>query len=127
MKPQFIKIENGELVVLARSDYHALVKRAKGVTDEDEGTVRIIARSDAALDAGQEMELPADIAEAIARGENPLRVVREWQGKNADVSGLQDEHRPKHNLSTGKWHAARNSHRVEAACRSPARADGFAD
>src|SRR5436305_14019606 len=81
MKPQFIKIENGELVVLARSDYHALVKRAKGVTDENEGTVRIIARSDAALDAGQEKELPADIAEAIARGENPLRVVREWQGK----------------------------------------------
>jgi transcriptional regulator with XRE-family HTH domain len=25
--------------------------------------------------------LPAEIAEAIARGENPLRVIREWRGK----------------------------------------------
>ena len=80
MKPQFIKTESGELVVLARSDYEALVKRAKGAS-EDEGTARVIARSDAALGAGQELELPADVAEAIARGENPLRVIREWQGK----------------------------------------------
>jgi DNA-binding XRE family transcriptional regulator len=80
MKPQFIKTESGELVVLARSDYDALVKRAKGA-NEDEGTARIIARSDAALGAGQELELPADVAEAIARGENPLRVIRDWRGK----------------------------------------------
>jgi DNA-binding XRE family transcriptional regulator len=80
MKPQFIKTESGELVVLARSDYDALVKRAKGAS-EDEGTARVIARSDAALGAGQELELPADVAEAIARGENPLRVIRDWRGK----------------------------------------------
>jgi len=79
MKPQFIKTEGGELVVLARSDYEALVKRAKGVS-EDEGTARIIARSDAALDAGDEIELPASVAEAIARGESALRIVREWRG-----------------------------------------------
>ena len=79
MKPQFIKTESGELVVLARSDYEALIKRAKG-TSEDEGTARVIARSDAALDAGHEIELPAAAAERIARGENPLRVIREWQG-----------------------------------------------
>ena len=81
MKPQFIKTESGELVVLARSDYEALVKRAKGVRGEDEGTARVIARSDAALEAGDEIELPAAEAERIARGENPLRVIREWQGK----------------------------------------------
>ena len=79
MKPQFIKTESGELVVLARRDYDALVKRAKGVRGEDEGTARIIARSDAALEAGDEIELPAAVAEAIARGESALRVVREWR------------------------------------------------
>lgn len=26
------------------------------------------------------MELPAKVAEAIARGENPLRVIRAWRG-----------------------------------------------
>ncbi len=80
MKPQFIKTESGELVVLARSDYDALVKRAKGLTSEDEGTARVIDRSDAALAAGNEIELPAAEAERIARGDNPLRVVREWRG-----------------------------------------------
>lgn len=41
---------------------------------------RGIARSDAALAAGDEIELPASVAEAIARGENALRVIREWRG-----------------------------------------------
>jgi len=79
MKPQFIKTESGELVVLARSEYESLVKRAKGARSEDEGTARIVARSGTALDAGDDIELPAAVAERIARGENPLRVIREWK------------------------------------------------
>jgi antitoxin component HigA of HigAB toxin-antitoxin module len=79
MKPQFIKTEGEELVVLSRRDYEALIKRAKRVPDEDAGTARIIKKSDAALAAGDEMELPAQVAEAIARGDNPLRVIREWR------------------------------------------------
>jgi DNA-binding XRE family transcriptional regulator len=81
MKPQFIKTESGELVVLPRRDYEALVKRAKGATTEDRAIARVVARSDAALAAGDDIELPASVAEAIARGESALRVVREWQGK----------------------------------------------
>jgi DNA-binding XRE family transcriptional regulator len=79
MKPQIIKTENDELVVLPRRDYEALVKRAKKAGSEDDGTARIVAKSNAALAAGQEMELPAHVAEAIARGENALRVIREWR------------------------------------------------
>jgi hypothetical protein len=81
MKPQVIKTETGELIVLPRRDYDALVRRAKRAGGEDEGTARVVARSNAALAAGQEMELPAEVAEAIAHGENPLRVIREWRGK----------------------------------------------
>jgi DNA-binding XRE family transcriptional regulator len=78
MRPQFIKIENGsELVILARKDFDDLLRRAKD--NEDTGTARIVARSNAALKAGREVELPADVAEAIARGENALRVIREWR------------------------------------------------
>ncbi len=78
MRPQFIKTENGsELVILARKDFDDLLRRAKD--NEDTGTARIVARSNAALKAGREVELPADVAEAIARGENALRVIREWR------------------------------------------------
>ncbi len=80
MKPQFIKTESEELVVLPRSDYEALVKRAKRVVSEDEATARIVAKSDAALAVGEDIELPAEVAEAIARGDNALRVIREWRG-----------------------------------------------
>jgi Helix-turn-helix len=79
VKPQIIKTENGELVVLPRTDYEALLKRVKTATSEDEGVARIVAKSNAALAAGREMELPAKVAEAIARGENALRVIREWR------------------------------------------------
>lgn len=79
MKLQIIKTEAGDLVVLPRPDYEALVRRANRAMSEDHGTARIVAASNAALAAGREMELPAKIAEAIARGENPLRVIREWR------------------------------------------------
>jgi ribosome-binding protein aMBF1 (putative translation factor) len=80
MKPQFIKTEGEELVVLPRRDYEALVKRAKKVSDEDDKIARIVKKSDEALAAGDEVELPSKVAEAIARGENPLRIIREWRG-----------------------------------------------
>jgi antitoxin component HigA of HigAB toxin-antitoxin module len=79
MKPKHIKTEGGEeLVVLARHDYEELL-RAKA-DDEDAGTARIIERHQAAAAAGYEVALPAEVAEAIARGENPIRVIREWRG-----------------------------------------------
>jgi hypothetical protein len=79
MKPQIIKTDDGvELVVLTREDYEALLARAK--ENEEAGTARIVARSNAALKAGLDVKLPAQVAEAIANGENPLRIVREWRG-----------------------------------------------
>jgi helix-turn-helix protein len=79
MKPQIIKTENGELVVLPRADYEALVRRGNGAADEDAATARIVTRSEPALAAGLEVELPAAQPEAIARGENALRVIRTWR------------------------------------------------
>ena len=43
-------------------------------------TARIIARSNADLEASLDIKLPAQVAEAIAEGQNPLRVIREWRG-----------------------------------------------
>jgi DNA-binding XRE family transcriptional regulator len=80
MKPQTITIKGEELVLLRRVDYEALLARTKVETNEDAGTARIVARSKAALAAGRDVELPAEVAEAIARGENALRVIRTWRG-----------------------------------------------
>jgi hypothetical protein len=79
MKPQVIKTENDELIILPRRDYEALLKRARKAGSEDEGAARVVAKSNAMLAAGQEIELPSHVAEAIARGENALRVIREWR------------------------------------------------
>ena len=82
MKPQIIKTETGEeLVVLPRRAYDQLVRRGgEEGNEEDAGTARIVARTVAALKAGREALLPAEIAQAIASGENALRVVRKWRG-----------------------------------------------
>jgi hypothetical protein len=58
----------------------AKAKPGKRASVEDAGSARIIARSDAALAAGLDVELPADVAEAIIGGKSPLRAVREWRG-----------------------------------------------
>jgi hypothetical protein len=79
MKVQIIETDGDELVVMSRRDYDELVKRA-GSGDEDVGTARIVRTSTAALEAGQDLELPSNLAEAIARGENALRAVRQWRG-----------------------------------------------
>jgi DNA-binding XRE family transcriptional regulator len=88
MKPQIITTDSGdELVVLPRSEYEGLVERARAATSEDAGVARIVARTSAALKAGQEIELPAVIAEAIALGENPLRAIRQWRGMTQTYLG----------------------------------------
>lgn len=82
-KPQIIRSPEGEeLVVLPRDDYDDLVARAACPTkaDEDAGTAHIVADSSAALAGSRDVELPAAVAEAIARGENPIRVIRKWRG-----------------------------------------------
>lgn len=46
----------------------------------DDNTARIVDRSKARMEAGYEIAIPSSIAEAIARGGNEIRVVREWRG-----------------------------------------------
>ena len=47
--------------------------------NEDVATARIVDRSKAQMEAGYEIAIPASIAEAIARGGNEIRAVREWR------------------------------------------------
>jgi DNA-binding XRE family transcriptional regulator len=88
MSVQIIITPQGEeLAVLPRAEYEALLaaaRRAGAAADEDAGTAHIVARSNAAIAAGGDVELPAEVAEAIARGDNAIRVLRKWRGLTQD-------------------------------------------
>ena len=91
MKAQFITTESGEeLVVLPRRIYDDLTKGTR--MDEDIATARIVDRSKARMEAGYEIAIPSSIAEAIARGGNEIRIVREWrrltQAQLAKMAGV---------------------------------------
>jgi ribosome-binding protein aMBF1 (putative translation factor) len=72
---------------LPRKDYEALVAKAAEV-DEDAGTARLIARARKEIAQGGAL-IPLDVLNRIAKGENPIRVVREWK----DITQLYLSHK----------------------------------
>ena len=73
--PQIIRTPGGEeLVVLPRAVYEALVERA----DHDAEDAAIYDARKAELAAGG-VVLPAEVSEAILRGESRLRAIRKWR------------------------------------------------
>jgi DNA-binding XRE family transcriptional regulator len=78
MNVRFQKTPKGEVAILPRKDYEALVARA-AEADEDSGTARLVARARKEIAAGAPL-LPKVIVDRLANGENPVRVLREWRG-----------------------------------------------
>lgn len=78
MNVRFQKTLNGEMAILPRKDYEALVAKA-AEADEDTGTARLVARARKEIAAGVPL-LPKEIADRLADGENPVRVLRAWRG-----------------------------------------------
>jgi DNA-binding XRE family transcriptional regulator len=77
-KPQIIRTEAGEeLVVIPLSEYDELQRRA-GEDDAAEGewARRVIAESDAAIARGDDVLLPLEVWTSIDRGDNAVRVLR---------------------------------------------------
>jgi ribosome-binding protein aMBF1 (putative translation factor) len=77
MTVRFQKTPRGEVAILPRKEYEALVARA-AEADEDAGTARIVARARQEVAAGAPL-LPKDVVDRLAKGENPVRVLREWR------------------------------------------------
>ena len=78
MNVRFQKTPKGEMAILPRKDYEALVMKA-AEADEDAGTARAVARARKEIAAGAPL-LPKDAADRLADGENPVGVLREWRG-----------------------------------------------
>ena len=77
MSVQFKKTDKGEVAILPRAEYDRLVARA-AEADEDAATARLVARARKEVAAGAPL-IPMEVAERIADGENPIKVVREWR------------------------------------------------
>jgi ribosome-binding protein aMBF1 (putative translation factor) len=77
MNVRFQKTSRGEVAIIPRKDYEVLVAKAAEV-DEDVGTARLVARARREVAAGA-LLLPKDIVDRLAKGENAVRVLREWQ------------------------------------------------
>lgn len=77
MAVQFKKTDKGEFAILPRVEYEKLAARA-AEADEDAGTARIVARARKDVAEGAPL-VPLEVAERIADGESPLKVLREWR------------------------------------------------
>lgn len=77
MNVRFKKTGNGEVAILPRKDYEALVAKA-AEAEEDIGTARLVARARKEIAAGAPL-VPKAVVDRIVAGENALRVLREWR------------------------------------------------
>lgn len=77
MNVRFQKTPRGEIAILPRKEYEALVAKA-AEADEDAGTARLVAHARKQIAAGAPL-LPKDIVDRLAEGGNPVRVLREWR------------------------------------------------
>ncbi len=77
MNVRFQKTARGEVAILPRKEYEALVVKA-AEADEDAGTMRLVARARGEFAAGAPL-LPKHVVDRLANGENPVRVLREWR------------------------------------------------
>ena len=77
MNVRFKKTDKGEIAILPRKEYEALVAKA-AEADEDFGSARLVARARKEITGGAPL-IPKKFVDRIANGENALRVLREWR------------------------------------------------
>ena len=77
MTVQFKKTGKGEVAILPRKDYEALVAKA-AEAEEDAGAARLVARARKEIANGAPL-VPFDVVNRIANGESPIRAIREWK------------------------------------------------
>ena len=91
MTVRFKMTPGGEVAILPRVEYEALVARLQEA-EEDEGTARVAER--VLAEGGP--SIPKEFVDRLADGENALRVFREWRGLTqvelATATGLSQGH-----------------------------------
>jgi len=77
MNVRFQKTTHGEVAILPRKEYEALVAKA-AEAEGDAGTARLVARARKEVASGG-LLLPKDVVDRLAKGENSIRVLRKWR------------------------------------------------
>lgn len=113
MSVRFQKTPRGEVAILPRKDYEALVAKA-AEADEDAGTARVVSRARSEIAGGATL-LPKDVVDRLANGENPVRVLREWRDGEWPGGMTQMYLSFKTNLSQGHISDIENGRRVGTA------------
>jgi DNA-binding XRE family transcriptional regulator len=80
-KSQIIHTDGEDLIVIARSDYEALLARAGDEVGEDAMTARIVDATDAKIARGEDVALPGAVWDAIESGEHPIRAIRKHRDR----------------------------------------------
>ncbi len=93
---QFIQTPDGsDLAVLPRADYDRLIALAADA-QEDAAATRIVRNSMRAIKEGREVVLPKAVADRLASGDSPVRVIRDWremtQGALAVAVGISQNY-----------------------------------
>jgi DNA-binding XRE family transcriptional regulator len=92
-KSQIIHTDGEDLVVIAHSDYEALLARAGDAASEDAMTARVVEATNAKIARGEDVALPTAVWAAIERGEHPVRAIRKYRGHTqievAEKAGLR--------------------------------------
>jgi transcriptional regulator with XRE-family HTH domain len=78
MKVKFKATPDGEVAILPRAEYERL-KAFEQEAEEDGSTARLVARAKREIADGATV-LPKDVADRLAKGDNPIRVLREFRG-----------------------------------------------
>jgi ribosome-binding protein aMBF1 (putative translation factor) len=92
MTVQFIKTESGEeLAVIPRAEYEAMLAALGGAADpqteadEDAEDIAIFDARMAALSAGADQALPAEISALLLKGNSLVKAARLWRGLGQSV------------------------------------------
>src|SRR3974390_12302 len=77
MTVRYQKTPKGEVAILPRKEYEALVAKAAEAA-EDAGTARLVARARKEVAEGAPL-VPLDVVARIAAAQPPIRSIREWR------------------------------------------------
>lgn len=78
MAVRFEKTATGEVAILPRTEYDALIAKA-AEADEDARTARLVDAALLQIASGGPV-FPKEVVDRLVAGENPVRVFREWRG-----------------------------------------------
>ena len=79
IQPKFFEQDGIELVVLTRAEFDALIAAA-AEAEEDAADVAIFDERMAALAAGTDVVLPAEVSAFMLKGDSLLKALRKWRG-----------------------------------------------